>query len=96
MDPPDPTPEERRRLSEDSFKALVDSSPPPVSEVQTSSFVRQATASCIQIMAVASRMKALALSEKGLIGQFIGIWPFPKTMEYWISKNWMPLISRGL
>ena len=87
MDPLDALPEERRSLLEDAFRALVDLSPPLVSEIHTSSFVRRAAAPRIHIISSALRMKALALSEKGLIGQFIRIWPSPKTMEYWISKN---------
>ena len=39
---------------------------------------------------------ALALSEKGLVGQFMGIFPSSKPMNSWIAKNWKPLISREM
>jgi hypothetical protein len=31
--------------------------------------------------------KALALVDRGLISEFIGIWPSPKTIATWIEKN---------
>eukprot|EP00253_Pinus_taeda_P007342 PITA_07342 len=39
---------------------------------------------------------ALNLEEKGLIGQFIGLWPSPKSMEDWTQRNWQPLIKNGV
>jgi hypothetical protein len=43
-----------------------------------------------------ARKKALALADCGLIGQFTGIWPSPKTIETWMEKNWKPLIKGSL
>jgi len=36
---------------------------------------------------------ALSLADRGLIGQFTGLWPSPKTTEQWVSRNWAPLIK---
>eukprot|EP00253_Pinus_taeda_P010744 PITA_10744 len=33
-------------------------------------------------------MAALSLAEKGLIGQFTGLWPSPKTVQRWVERNW--------
>ena len=91
--------EEHRCILDESFRDLVASMPPPPSSAPDSSdanFVKRVVAPQIQIMYGASRFKALALSEKGLIGQFTGIWPSPKTMDAWINKIWIPLISGGL
>jgi hypothetical protein len=30
--------------------------------------------------------KSLALTDRGLIGQFMSIWPSPKTIVFWIEK----------
>ena len=30
---------------------------------------------------------ALALAERGLVGQFMGLWPSPKTTDDWIQRN---------
>ena len=30
---------------------------------------------------------ALALSERGLVGQFMGLWPSAKTTDDWIQRN---------
>ena len=36
---------------------------------------------------------ALNLAERGLIGQFTGLWPSPKSVEDWSQRNWKPLIK---
>ena len=38
----------------------------------------------------------LNIADQGLIGQFTGLWPSPKTIEGWIQRNWKPLISEGI
>ena len=30
---------------------------------------------------------ALSLADRGLIGQFTGLWPSPKTTEQWVNRN---------
>ena len=95
--PLDPPPEDPRSKLDQDFQALAPSVPnPPVTKPPTSNFVKRVAVPKVQIMSTASRMKALALRERGLIGQFSGIWPSPKSMEIWISKNWMPFITGGL
>jgi len=39
---------------------------------------------------------ALSLSERALIGQFMGLWPSPKSTESWVSRNWAPLIRESV
>ena len=39
---------------------------------------------------------ALNLTEKGLIGQFTGLWPSPKSVEEWTQRNWKLLIKEGI
>lgn len=39
---------------------------------------------------------ALNLAERGLIGQFTGLWPSPKSVEDWTQRNWSPLIKEGV
>ena len=31
--------------------------------------------------------------DRGLIGQFTGLWPSLKTIAGWVQRNWKPLIS---
>ena len=38
---------------------------------------------------------SLALSERGLVGQFMGIWPSAKTIDDWIQRNWKPHLKQG-
>lgn len=39
---------------------------------------------------------ALSLSERALVGQFIGLWPSPRATEAWVAKNWKPLITQSV
>jgi hypothetical protein len=38
----------------------------------------------------------LALAERGLLGQFTGIYPLPRSMANWVQKNWQDLIKGKL
>ena len=90
MDPPsDPSPEERKRILNAAFRDLAASTPPPPPSASDASdgFVKWADTPRIHMMSVVSRLKSLALSEWGLIEQFSGIWPSPKTMDFWVKKN---------
>ena len=95
MASPDPSPEDRRKALDAAFRTLVDSTPslPPSATEEGDGSVKRVNAPKIQILSAASRMKALALSEHGLIGQFTSIWPSPKTMDSWVKRNRMTLIS---
>jgi len=39
---------------------------------------------------------ALALAERGLVGQFMGLWPSPKTTDDWIQRNWRPHLKNSV
>jgi hypothetical protein len=39
---------------------------------------------------------ALALAERGLVGQFMGLWPSTKTMDDWIQRNWRPQLQHNV
>jgi hypothetical protein len=39
---------------------------------------------------------ALSLSEHGLVGQFMGIWPSTRSTDNWIQQNWRPLITNSV
>ena len=39
---------------------------------------------------------ALALAERGLIGQFMGLWPSAKTADDWIQRNWRPQLKNSV
>ena len=58
-----------------AFRALVASTPPPPSSATNvgDGFVKRDNAPRIQIYSTTSRMKALALSDRGSIGKFTGI-----------------------
>jgi hypothetical protein len=39
---------------------------------------------------------ALALAERGLVGQFMGLWPSAKTTDNWIQRNWRPHLKHSV
>ena len=39
---------------------------------------------------------ALALAERGLVGQFMGLWPSSKTTDDWIQRNWRPQLKNNV
>ena len=41
-------------------------------------------------------ISVLNLAERGLIGQFTGLWPSPKAVDDWVKQNWTPLVKEGI
>jgi hypothetical protein len=39
---------------------------------------------------------AISLSDRGLVGQFMGLWPSARTTDNWIQRNWRPLIKSSV
>ena len=39
---------------------------------------------------------ALALADRGLVGQFMGRWPSTKTTDDWIQRNWRPQLKHNV
>jgi len=87
MDPPDPLggdPELQR-----AFSNLVKSLPPQRPRPTTTNFVKKLDVlQEVHLPPTIPRMAAISLAEKGLIGQFTGLWPSPKTMQRWVERNW--------
>jgi hypothetical protein len=38
----------------------------------------------------------VSLSDRGLVGQFMGLWPSTRTTDNWIQRNWRPLIQNSV
>jgi len=47
----------------------------------------------VNLPPILPRTAALSLVEKGLIGQFTGLWPSPKTLQRWVERNWSDKIQ---
>ena len=87
MDPPDPDPDAGRAWLYVSFQWVLASQapykPPPVD----ARFVKRVEAPKVKLSSLASKFKAVALHERGLVDHFIGLWPFPRSIETWLNKN---------
>jgi hypothetical protein len=78
----------------DVFRALVFSATRTV-KAPPSKFVKQLDEiPQVPVHADSSRSLALKLADRGLIGQFTGIYPSPRAVSAWVDKNWCPLIQR--
>lgn len=78
----------------DVFSALVKSLQPQRTRPTLSKFVKQLDGlQEVVLPPLIPRMAALSLAEQGLIGQFIGLWPSPKTVQRWIERNWADKVN---
>lgn len=59
-------------------------------------FVKKVDIPSVEPPADRTCRSALNLAERGLIGQFIGLWPSPKVIDGWVQRNWRPLVSKGI
>ena len=97
MPPPHPPPPPSPSAKEAAFARLVaangkkaDAAPPP-------KFVKKLDAIPeIELSPEKTIHLAVSLADRALIGQFIGLWPSPRTMETWIQNKWRRLISQGV
>ena len=86
--PPSPT-TSFRKLAASCNKELPPSDPP--------SFVKRLDAVPEIDLPPDHPMKvALSLSERGLVGQFMGLWPSARSTDNWIQRNWRPLITNSV
>jgi hypothetical protein len=77
-----------------SFRKLVTACRKKVLQAETPSFVRRLDNIPEISLPPEQPMKvALSLSERGLVGHFMGLWPSTRTTDNWIQRNWRPLIK---
>jgi hypothetical protein len=88
--PPPPSPAS-------SFRRLVEASSKHSITAEAPSFVKKLKDIPEIDLPPDQPMKiALSLSERGLIGQFMGLWPSSRTTENWVQRNWRPLITNSV
>jgi hypothetical protein len=80
-----------------SFSKLVTACRKKAIQEEPSSFVRRLDDVPEINLPPEQPMKvALSLSERGLVGQFMGLWPSTRTTDNWIQRNWRPLIKNSV
>ena len=78
----------------DAFSALVKSLQPQRTHPALSKFVKKLDGlQEVDLPPTLPRMAALSLAEWGLICQFTGLWPSPKTVQRWIERNWVDKVN---
>ena len=92
MDPPDPPggdPDLQR-----AFSNLVKYLPLQRPRPTATKFVKKLDVlQEVQLPPTIPRMAAISLAEKGLIEQFTGLWPSPRTVQRWVERNWSDKIQ---
>ena len=90
-DPPPPLSAEM-----DAFRRLVASGGKRKAPFSVSKFIKKLEEIPeIALPKTTSVKIALALSKRGLVGQFMGIWPLAKTTDDWIQRNWKLHLKQG-
>jgi len=86
MAPPDASP--KVADPQQAFPDLVKSLPPQRPRPTVSNFIiKSDVLQEVNLPLALPHMAALSLVEKGLIGQFTGLWPSLKTMQRWVERN---------
>ena len=69
-----------------AFSNLVKSLPPQRPKPAISKFVKKLDVlQEVQLPPTLPHMATLSLAKKGLIGQFTGLWPSPRTVQRWVE-----------
>jgi hypothetical protein len=90
--PPPPLPPEL-----DAFRKLVVAcNKQPASDSQQKFVKKLDNIPSIDLPGEETCRSALTLAERGLIGQFTGLWPSPKAVDAWVQRNWSPLVKEGI
>jgi hypothetical protein len=76
-----------------AFSSLIVSLLKSTKQQQNLKFVKEMEEIPAVVVQPISREHALKLDKIGLIGQFTSIWPSPKSMAFWVERNWKPLIK---
>lgn len=106
MEPPDP-PEDgdtppKKLISEqdenaDAFASLIYAIGPSRNKPLISKFVKKLEdIPEISLPPSLPCQAALSLSERGLVGQFTGLWPSPRSVQKWVERNWSSSINEKI
>jgi hypothetical protein len=88
--PPPPSPTS-------SFRKLVAACSKKLPPAEPPSFVKKLDAVPEIALPPDQPMKvALSLADRGLVGQFMGLWPSARTTDNWIQRNWRPLLTNSV
>ena len=90
MDPGEPPPPLPPNL--EAFKRLISSSGKRKGPPLTQTFVKKTEIPSVDLPVDRPSQTAVNLVERGLIGQFLGLWPSSKAIEGWVQRNWRPLV----
>jgi hypothetical protein len=82
---------------EDAFRRLIHSQGKKTSPPEIPKFIKKLDEIPEIALPEGNPMKiAVALANRGLVGQFMGLWPSTKTTDDWIQRNWRPNLANGV
>ena len=79
------------RSDEEAFRRLLNSKGKKTSSPEIPKFIKKLEEIPEIALPEEKPMKiVLALAKRGLMGQFMGLWPSTKSTDDWIQRNWKP------
>jgi hypothetical protein len=82
---------------EDAFRRLIHSQGKKSSPPEIPKFIKKLDEIPEITLPEENPMKiAVALANRGLVGQFMGLWSSTKTTDDWIQRNWRPNLANGV
>jgi hypothetical protein len=82
---------------DDAFRKLINNQGKKIPPPEVPKFIKKLDAIPEIALSEEQPIKiALALAERGLVGQFMGLWPSTKTMDDWIQRNWRPQLQHSV
>ncbi len=95
-EPPSDNQQENEGTEKD-FASLISAMGPAKNQPSVTKFVKRLEdIPKISLPLALPRKATLSLAERGLVGQFTGLWPSPKTVQKWVEKNWSATINEKI
>lgn len=91
LDNGEPPPDHQQEPEDiaNTFASLIFAMGPPKNRPSITKFVKRLDdISKISLPPTLPRRATLSLAERGLVGQFTGLWPSPKSVHKWVERNW--------
>ena len=84
-------------FDEDAFRRLLSIARKKLVAPQIPKFIKKLDAIPEIVLPEEKPIKiALALAKRGLVGQFMGLWPSTRTTDDWIQRNWRPQLKHSV
>jgi len=86
---PHPPSQPRNEENVEAFASLIAENGAPRNRPSVNKFVKKLESIPeISLPPSLPRRAAISLAKRGVVGQFTGLWPSPKSVQKWVERNW--------